>query len=45
MGRYMELIEFAVMLIQAPAQSVVKSVIYARQNLVRPRGEEALGAC
>jgi hypothetical protein len=30
----MELFEFAVMILQAPAQSVTQSVIYAKQNQV-----------
>lgn len=30
--RYLELVEFSVMLLQAPAESVTQTIIYARQN-------------
>jgi hypothetical protein len=34
MRRYLELVEFSVMLLQAPAESVTQTIIYARQNVV-----------
>ncbi|GFR50385.1 hypothetical protein Agub_g12600 [Astrephomene gubernaculifera] len=32
--RYLELVEFCVALLQAPAESVTQSIVYARQNLM-----------
>eukprot|EP00798_Chlamydomonas_sp_ICE-L_P013180 gene13180-30666_t len=32
--RYLELVEFSVMLLQAPAEAVTQTIVYARQNVI-----------